>query len=154
MEKIAEKIKFHGVVREEVDTADHKLYQTHWSSNGRHYLVSSSVQTEWGVDEVMVFAANAKGERLGYPSHFGSIAESYPATFSEESHRTIVEEAIHNSFVDTKINYEELNYMIDCMSHYASTFGRDMNRADLEMHESICKSLNEAKENYASSHNM
>ena len=93
----------------------------------------------------MVFAANAKGERLGYPTHFGSIAESYPATFSEESHRTIVEEAIHNSFVDTKINYEELNYMIDCMSHYASTFGRDMNLTNVEMHESICKSLNEAK---------
>ena len=149
MEKIAEKIKFHRVVRE-VDTADQKLYQTHWSSNGRHYLVSSSVQTEWDVDEVMVFPANAKGERLDS----GSIAESYPATFSEESHRTVVKEAIHNSFVDTKINYEELNYMIDCMSHYVSTFGRDMNRADIEMHESICKSLDEAKENYASSHNM
>ena len=64
--KKSRKIKFHGVVREEVDTADQKLYQTHWSSNGRHYLVSSSVQTEWGVDEVMVFAANAKG-KTGIP---------------------------------------------------------------------------------------
>ena len=74
MEKIAEKIKFHGVVREEVDTAVRNFIKHTGRATVDITLFLLRCKPS-GVRRSDGLCCKRKGERLGYPSHFGSIAE-------------------------------------------------------------------------------